>query len=88
MDPDLEKEEGFNEGREQGLEEGRAALLRELERRFGPLPEPVRQRVVSLDSISKIVELSTAAATAPSLAALGLSGARNIIEHRCLGRPD
>jgi hypothetical protein len=44
-----------------------------MERRFGPLPEPVRQRVASLDSIRKIVELSTAAATAPSLAALGLS---------------
>jgi predicted transposase YdaD len=70
------KQEGFDEGLEKGLEtvlgKGRAALVRELERRFGPLPEEIRRRVESLDSIERIVKLSAGAATAPSLAALGL----------------
>ena len=62
------KKEGF----EEGLAKVRVALIRELERRFGPLPPVARQRVESLDSGEKIVELSIASATAPSLAALGL----------------
>jgi predicted transposase/invertase (TIGR01784 family) len=60
------------EGRKEGLKEGRAVLVRELERRFGPLPPEARQCLESLDSYERIVELSIAAATAPSLAALGL----------------
>jgi hypothetical protein len=62
------KQEGF----EEGLAKVRAALIRELERHFGPLPLEARQRVESLDSGEKIVALSIASATAPSLAALGL----------------
>jgi flagellar biosynthesis/type III secretory pathway protein FliH len=62
------KQEGF----EEGLAKVRAALIRELERHFGPLPTEARQRVESLDSGGKIVELSIASATATSLAALGL----------------
>jgi len=67
------QKEGFERGLMTGLAKGRAALLRELERRFGPLPEGVRKRVDSLDSFERIVELSASASTAPSLAALGLS---------------
>jgi predicted transposase/invertase (TIGR01784 family) len=78
------REQGLEEGREKGREEGRhkereealtklrAVLLRELESRFGPLPADVRQWVSSLDAYERILELSIAAATAPSLAALGL----------------
>jgi predicted transposase YdaD len=41
---------GFEEGREEGCQEGEAAvLLRLLERRFGPLPDEVRDRVVTAD---------------------------------------
>ncbi|NBC32431.1 MAG: transposase [Alphaproteobacteria bacterium] len=43
--------EGLEEGRVEGLEEGRArALLRLLERRFGPLPEDQRARVLTAGS--------------------------------------
>ncbi|HEX3556019.1 MAG TPA: Rpn family recombination-promoting nuclease/putative transposase [Thermoanaerobaculia bacterium] len=66
-------EKGLEKGIEKGLEKGHAALLRELEKRFGPLSEVARQRVESLDSFEKIVELSAAVSTAPSLGALGLS---------------
>ncbi len=67
------KQEGFDEGLERGVEKGRTALILELERCFGPLPEGVRQRVQALHSIERIVELSARVATAPSLTALGLS---------------
>ena len=44
-------EQGLEKGREQGRQEGEAALLlRLLERKFGPLPEEVRQRVAAADS--------------------------------------
>jgi flagellar biosynthesis/type III secretory pathway protein FliH len=67
------KQEGFEEGLEDSLGRARAALVQGLERRFGPLPESSRQKVESLDSIETIIELSSSIATAPSLAALGLS---------------
>jgi flagellar biosynthesis/type III secretory pathway protein FliH len=67
------QKEGFEKGLMTGLAKGRAALLRELERRFGPLSEVARKRVDALDSFERIVELSASASTAPSLAALGLS---------------
>ena len=78
------RQEGRREGRQEGRKEGRqeereaalakfrAVLIRELESRFGPLPQEARQRVTSLDSYETIAELSVAAAKAPSLAALGL----------------
>ena len=64
--------EGLKEGRAQELEQGHAALVRLLEKRFGPLSQEARQRIESLD-VKAIVELSASASTAPSLAALGLS---------------
>jgi len=71
------KQEGFEKGLEEGLKEGRekarGALMRGLEKRFGPLPEETLQKVESLASIEEIVELSSAISAAPSLAALGLS---------------
>ena len=63
---------GLEKGRKQGLEKVRAALVHQLEKRFGPLPEEARQRIDSLDH-EAIVELSVSLSTAPSLAALGLS---------------
>lgn len=66
------QEQGREQGRREELEKGRAALVRQLEKRFGPLPEEARQRIDALD-LEAIVDLSAAAVTAPSLAALGLS---------------
>jgi hypothetical protein len=66
------KQEGREEEREVGLTTLRAVLIRELEKRFGPLPSEARQCVTALNSYERIMELSIAAATAPSLAALGL----------------
>lgn len=67
--------EWTREWREQGREEerttGRAALIRQLEKRFGPLPQEARQRIELL-AVDAIVDLSATATTAPSLAALGL----------------
>lgn len=47
----------LQEGRQQGLQEGRqegeaALLLRMLERRFGPVPEKVSERIRAADSIA------------------------------------
>jgi hypothetical protein len=50
----------------------RAALIQELEKRFGSLPDEARQRVQSIDSFQRLVELTSRVATVPSLAALGL----------------
>lgn len=55
------------------LDEGRTVLMEVLEKRFGPLPDEARQRVTSLNSLRRIIELSAAASTAPSLADLGLT---------------
>ena len=64
--------EGRKEKREELLAEGHTVLLRELESRFGPLPPEARQRVTSLHTYRKIMELSRASTTARSLATLGL----------------
>lgn len=78
------KQEGFEEGKEEGKEEGRqegqeetlkrlrGALLREMENRFGPIPESVRGKVAAVDSVEEIVQLIARTATASSLATLGL----------------
>ena len=42
--------EGLQQGRQEGRQEGGVrSLLRLLERRFGPVPEPVRARVAAAD---------------------------------------
>jgi flagellar biosynthesis/type III secretory pathway protein FliH len=45
-------------GLEKGLEQGREVLLRELDRRFGPLPAEARQRVEAIGSVEELTELS------------------------------
>jgi hypothetical protein len=54
------------------LERARGVLLRELDRRFGPLPEEVQRRVEAIDSIEELTELSLRAGAAPSIAALAI----------------
>jgi flagellar biosynthesis/type III secretory pathway protein FliH len=74
------KQEGFEEGLEEGLQKGqerslerlRTVLLREIEGRFGALPESLRGRVTALGSIEEIARLIARAATASSLAELEL----------------
>ncbi|WP_345251055.1 DUF4351 domain-containing protein, partial [Pigmentiphaga soli] len=45
------RQEGWQEGRQEGRLEGAQALLRkQLERRFGPLPEPLQARLVGADA--------------------------------------
>lgn len=58
------------EGLEEGLERARGVLLRDLERRFGPLPEEIRQRVDAIASIEELTELSIRSGAASSLSAL------------------
>ena len=41
--------------------------------RFGPVPEDVRGRIESIDSIERLVELAAESAVASSLSALGLT---------------
>lgn len=65
-------EEGRQEGLEKGIEEARQILLRELESRFGPLPETVLRRVEKVGSVTGLTELTLKAISAPSLASLGL----------------
>lgn len=49
-------QEGLREGLREGLQEGEAKLLlRLLERRFGPLPEAIRQRVAGADAETLLV---------------------------------
>jgi len=62
------KQEGF----EEGLERLRTVLLREIEGRFGALPESLRGKLAALDSIEEIARLIARVATAPSLAELKL----------------
>jgi hypothetical protein len=66
-------EKGRMEGLETGLETARAVLLQGLDKRFGPLPEGVRQKVEAIASIKDLTELSIRVGAAPSLAALKLS---------------
>jgi len=67
------RQEGRQEGRREELENARGVLLRELERRFGTLPEDLRKRLAAIGSIEKLTELSFRAGAATSLADLDLS---------------
>jgi hypothetical protein len=60
------------EGLEEGLERSRGVLLRDLERRFGPLPDDIRRRVEAIASIEELTEFVLRAGAAPSLTALGV----------------
>ena len=63
-------EKGIEKGRQEGLQEARGVLLRDLERRFGPLPEKIRRRVDAIASIAELTELSIRAGAVSSLDAL------------------
>lgn len=64
------KQEGRKEGEEDTLRQAREVLLRDLERRFGPLSEEVRQRIDAIGSIQELTEFILRAGAASSLAAL------------------
>jgi hypothetical protein len=62
------------EGRQEGLLEGqRQLLLIQLEARFGPLGQRVREQVYSLP-VERLGELGRTVLTAASLRELGLEG--------------
>ena len=58
------------EGREEGVEKARGVMVQNLEKRFGPLPENIRQRLNGITSIEELTELSFRAGAAASLSAL------------------
>jgi predicted transposase/invertase (TIGR01784 family) len=64
-------EEGLQKGRQEGQEDAlvkaREVLLRDLVKRFGPLPEETRRRVDAITSIEDLMELSIRAGAASSL---------------------
>lgn len=74
LEKGLEKgrQEGWGEGQEEALARLRGALLREMEARFGAVPESTREKVAALGSIEEIARLIAHTATAPALAALEL----------------
>ena len=61
------KQEGLEEGLQKALEEVRAVLVRELESRFGPLPEKVRRRVEAMASLEDLTAFSVRAGSMSSL---------------------
>jgi len=70
------KQEGREEGREETLEqvlaEARGVLVRTVEERFGPVSPELQLRVSSMVSVRQLMELCVRAASASSLAELGL----------------
>ena len=75
------RKEGREEGRKRGLKEGRKEgqvegarklLLRQLERRFGPLAPEVRQRVEAISSARQLEAMADEILVAASLRDLGL----------------
>jgi hypothetical protein len=64
------KEEGRQEEHRDVLQKVRAVLLRDLESRFGPLPQEIRLRIEGIDSIEELTELSLRAGAASSVTAL------------------
>jgi Putative transposase, YhgA-like len=65
--------EGRREGRKEGLRQGaQGVLLDLLGKRFGPLPEGVRQRVEEIASTSRLRRLAQRALSARSLEEMGL----------------
>ncbi|MFL6259540.1 MAG: hypothetical protein ACJ76Y_07510 [Thermoanaerobaculia bacterium] len=66
-------EKGRQEERQEALAKARGVLLRDLERRFGPLPEDFSRRVEAIASIEELTELSIRAGAASSLADLAAS---------------
>jgi hypothetical protein len=63
-------QQGRQEGQEDALVKARGVLLRDLERRFGALPEEVLRRVEAVASIEELTELVLRAGAVSSLDAL------------------
>lgn len=66
------REEGLQKGMHEGLRAMREVLLSQLEQRFGPLPETIRERVESISSLNRLTRLGRRVLTARSLASLRL----------------
>jgi predicted transposase/invertase (TIGR01784 family) len=67
------REEGLQVGREEGQLEGvRQVLLRQMERRFGKLPQRTLEQVRSISSLAFLEELTERVLVADSLQAMGL----------------
>ena len=64
------RQEGRQEGQEDALAKARGVLLRDLERRFGPLPGKVLRRLEAVTSIEELTELTLRAGAASSFDAL------------------
>ena len=61
------------EGRQEGKREGmREVLLRQLERRFGPIPEEKRRGMEAITSRARLNRLADKILTAQSLDEMGL----------------
>ena len=68
------REEGRREGHRAGMEKGaHQVLLHLLGKRFGPLPEKVRQRVETINSLDRLTELAERVLSARSLEEMGLA---------------
>jgi len=63
------KAEGQREGKREGM---RQLLLLQLDRRFGPLPERIRQKVETITSVQRLTRIAEKLVTAGSLRELGI----------------
>jgi len=63
------RRDGLKEGRQEGMRE---LLLRQIERRFGPLAEEKRRRVEAITSPARLKRLADKILTASSLDEMGL----------------
>jgi predicted transposase/invertase (TIGR01784 family) len=67
-------EEGREEGREEGLIQGaRRILLRQIERRFGPVPKGIQTRIQRIKSVEELENLAEKVVTAGSLRDMGFA---------------
>jgi flagellar biosynthesis/type III secretory pathway protein FliH len=68
------REEGMERGMQRGMQQGlREAVLRQLVRRFGPLPKTAAGRLAAIRSAEELARLGERALQARSLAELGLA---------------
>jgi predicted transposase YdaD len=68
------KAEGRTEGRQKGRTEGmQHLLLRQAQRRFGPLPEEMQKRLLAVEDTDELNRLSDRLLEARSLQELGLT---------------
>jgi hypothetical protein len=68
----LGKREGKLEGRQEAVRSIQQILLRQLEQRFGPLPERVHHQVEAIDSLRRLTRLAERVLTVNSLRELRL----------------